>query len=164
MELLRQGRCDEAAALVAHGRGGVRVLTARLWDSDEAMRRAAAVAFGDLAEHAPDKLREALRRFIWALNDESGTDGSPTLAAMAAVAQRQPRALAPFLGALIALLDDGRLRPGILSVLERVAATDATVLAASRHDLVDWAESLDNDRLAALAARLEGGNHDDQAK
>jgi len=158
VELLVQGRPDAAAALAAASRGGVRALTARLWDLDQEVRQSAAEAIGHLADLAPAKLLEVLRRFVWALNDESGTNGAATLTAMAAVARHRPAALAPFLGALVALLDDDGLRPGIVTVLDTVARTAPELLAVFRADLIGWGDALEDNRLAALAARLQRGD------
>ena len=158
VEFLRQGRPDAAAELAAASRGGVRALTARLWDLDEEVRHAAAEAIGRLSVSAPAKLHEALRRFVWALNDESGTNGAATLTAMAAVARHRPMALAPFLGALVALLDDDGLRPGILTVLDAVERTAPELLAPFKADLIGWSDELEDDLLVALAARLQRGD------
>lgn len=160
MELLRQNRPGVAAELAAGARGGVRVLTARLWDRDEQVRLAAAEAIAHLSAHSPAKLQEVMRRFVWALNDESGTNGGATLIAMQAVARHAPEVLAPFLGALVAILDDDGLRPEIVSVLENVERTAPDLLAPFRSDLIDWSSVLEDDCLAALAARLARG--DDQ--
>lgn len=164
VELLRHGRHEQAAVLAAGRRGGSRRLAARLWDADPAVRTAAAAAVAQLCTLAPGQLREILRRFVWALNDESGTNAAAVLPAFAAAARRCPESVAVHLGALVALLDDAGLRPGVVAVLEAVAQTAPHLLEPHAGDVRARAELTYDLRLAALAARLEGGKGNDQTE
>ncbi len=60
----------------------IRFLQGRLWDPDDEIRSRAAEALGAAAAAHPELGRELLRRALWALNDESATNGAYMLPAI----------------------------------------------------------------------------------
>jgi hypothetical protein len=121
MELLRQGDSEGLERMVVEKPAAVRYLQGRLWDADPEIRCRAAVALGAAAAAHPDLGCELLRRALWAVNDESATNGGPMLPAMGEIGRRSPELVAPFVGPLTAYLWDNGLRLGILGALHRIA-------------------------------------------
>jgi hypothetical protein len=121
MELLRQGREREVAERAAASPRAARWLLGRVWDGDEELRRGAAGAVGWAAARRPELGLELVRRFFWALNDESATNGLHAVAALGAIGRRAPELLEPFLAPLASLARDDGLRPEILRAFAAVA-------------------------------------------
>ncbi len=122
MELLRLGDAEGLEEMVAENPAAIRFLQGRLWDSDPEIRLRAAVALGAAAASHPEFGRELLRRALWALNDESATNGAYVLPAIGEIGRRAPDLAEPFVGPMTAYLWDEGLRPGILHALCRIAA------------------------------------------
>lgn len=127
-DLLHQGRNDELRRLVASEPRSVRVLLGRLWDADADVRRRAADALGEAAARDPELGREILRRLVWALNDESGTNGAPGLAAIGEIGRRLPRLVVPHVGALVSMAWDEGLRAELLAALTTIAKGDPELI------------------------------------
>jgi len=108
------------AALTLDRPGAVRHLLGRLWDVDATIRKRAAEGVGIAAAQHPELGLELLRRFDWALNDESATNGGAALPAMAAIAVRCPELAEPFLGRIVGALDDPGMRDAASRALERI--------------------------------------------
>jgi len=121
MELLRHGDSEGLERMVVDNPVAVRFLQGRLWDVDPEIRGHAAAAIGAAASAHPDLGREVLRRALWALNDESATNGAPMLPAIGEVGWRAPELVAPFIGPMTAYLWDDGLRLGILQALCRIS-------------------------------------------
>lgn len=121
MEMLRQGDSEGLERMVTETPTAVRFLQGRLWDADPEIRCRAAIALGAAAAAHPDLGRELLRRALWAINDESATNGAPVLPAVGEIGRRSPELVAPFVGPLTSYLWDEGLRPGILDALHRIA-------------------------------------------
>ncbi len=125
MELLRRGDEGGLERMVVAEPRAVQPLLGRLWDSEPAIAARAARALGAAAAAHPELGRELLRRALWALNDESATNGAPVLPLIAEVACRAPGLAAPFVAPMGSYLWDDGLRPGILRALSRIAGTGA---------------------------------------
>lgn len=134
MELLRRGAVEELAGIAAADPSALRFLTPRLWDEDREVARRSAEALAAVSHDRPDLGRELVRRFLWALNDESGTNAGPVLAALAEVAGRSPELLQPYVGALIPLLEDDGLCDGVLRVFEELVQAMPSAAAGLRDD------------------------------
>jgi len=104
----------------------LRLVVGRLWEADPAVRAAAAASLGEVAARDPARGRELVRRFLWALNDESATSGGPVLPALREIGRRNPALLAPHAGALERLARiDAALRPEIERTLAALRGGDA---------------------------------------
>ncbi len=123
------------AALTGERPAAVRHLLARLWDPDGEVRSRAAEAVGTAAVQHPELGIELLRRFAWALNDESATNGIFAIPAMAAVAVRSPEMAAPFVGQLVAALEDPGLAEEARRALELIARNAPALLDPYRDEL-----------------------------
>jgi hypothetical protein len=121
MELLRVGDEQGLGALVADEPRAMRYLLGRLWDPDEAVRRRAAGGLGLAAAAHPTIGIDLIRRLMWALNDESATNGLYGIAALAEIGFRSPEQIAASVAPLASLTWDGGLRVEILRALTRIA-------------------------------------------
>ncbi len=136
MELLQHRDAEGLERIVADNPSVVRFLQGRLWDTDPEVRRLAAEAVGAAATLHPDLGREILRRALWALNDESATNGAPMLLAIGEIGRRSPDLAEPFIGPMTAYLRDDGLRPGILAALARIADTAPELIEGVRDRLL----------------------------
>ena len=143
MELLRHGDSEGLERMVEETPSAVRFLQGRLWDADPEIRCRSAIALGAAAAAHPDLGREILRRALWAMNDESATNGAPMLAAIGEIGHCAPELVAPFVGPMTAYLWDEGLRPGILKALRRIAEV-APELVADVSDRLTAIEDLDD--------------------
>lgn len=150
MELLRVGAVAEVVALAAGRPRAVQLLTRRLWDADPTVAWTSASALATLAAQEPERGRELVRRFLWALNDESATNAGPVLLGLAAMAERTPEVVRPFAGAVVPLLEDENLAAEAVMVLERLLVALPEVAADIRDDVAALLPGLP----PALARRL----------
>ncbi|HHQ47896.1 MAG TPA: hypothetical protein ENK19_03330 [Acidobacteria bacterium] len=157
MELLRNGDMEALAAFTLERRGAVRHLLGRLWDADAEVRERAAEGIGVAAAQHPNLGLELLRRFDWALNDESATNGAAVLGAMAAVAVRSPEISRPFVGRIVAALGDPGLREPASRAVDRLEAQCPELLEPHRGELIDERPAGD----AKDEARERGGRWDE---
>jgi hypothetical protein len=163
MDMLRQGDSEGLEHMVVETPAAVRFLQGRLWDADPEIRNRAAVALGAVAAAHPDLGRELLRRALWALNDESATNGGPMLPAIGEIGRRAPDLVAPFIGPMTAYLWDDGLRPGILEALCSIASTAPELIDEVRDRLLVFAdtnqlgEQASIDRLLAVNREIVDG-------
>jgi hypothetical protein len=150
MELLRQGDTAGLERLVADQPAAVRFLQGRLWDADAEIRESAARALGAAAVAHPELGREVLRRALWALNDESATNGAYMLPAIGEIGNRDPVLASPFVGPMTYYLWDNGLRAGILRALCRIAETAPELIAPIRDRLEAIDEVRDTGEQACL--------------
>lgn len=161
MEFLERGDSDGLERMVAAEPGAVQPLQGRLWDPDPDVRRLAARALGAAAAVHPELGTELLRRAMWALNDESATNGAPMLPMIGEIGFRAPELVAPFVAPMASYLWDESLRPGILEALTRIAEVAPELVLEVREQLLmiehtsDSGEQACLDRL--LAVTREGG-------
>lgn len=120
MELLRTGDMQGLDALTAERPGVVRHVLGRLWDQDPVVRERSAVVVGNAACHHPELGVELMRRFSWALNDESATNGVCVIPAMAEIAIQAPELAKPFVGQLVGALQDPGLSEEAKKALELI--------------------------------------------
>ncbi len=101
----------------------MRFLLGRLWDPDETIRGRAAAGIGASAAVNRDLGRDVVRRLVWALNDESATNGVYGLAAIGEIGVRDPELIEPFVGPVACYAWDDGLGPEIIRALGRIADT-----------------------------------------
>jgi hypothetical protein len=108
-------------ALVAEDTRTLRHLTSLTYDTDEGIRAAAAHAIARAAHHHPQQVSELVRRLVWAMNDESGTNSRTAPEVIRAIALEQPSLLLPMMPDLARLTADQELRPLLLAAVCAVA-------------------------------------------
>ena len=154
MEMLRQGDLEGLERMVGGNPAAVRFLQGRLWDADPEIRRQAAIGLGAAAAAHPELGREILRRALWALNDESATNGAYMLPAIGEIGRRSPNLAAPFVGPMTAYLWDEGLRPGILTALCRIAEEAPELIEEVRDRLLAIGEANDTGEQECLDSLL----------
>jgi hypothetical protein len=156
-ELLQHGHEQSLADLVAADRRALRPLLGRLWDPDDTIRRRAASAVGIAAAAHPELGVEVIRRLLWALNDESATNGVFGIPALAEIGRRAPEMLAPYVPALVSMAWDGGLRLDLLRALHIVAAAQPDLVRPHLAELarhVDHTQAAEHDACSDLTEIL----------
>ena len=128
-ELLQQGRETELVDRVVADARIVRPLLARLYDPSDEIRDRAARVLGHAAAAHPELGREVARRLIWALNDESATNGVYGIPALGQIGRHAPSLVAPLVSALARMAWDQGLRLAILEALAEVARSSPDLVA-----------------------------------
>lgn len=146
--LLREGRDEELARRVTEEARLLRFLVGRLWDPAPAIRARAAKAIGVGVRAHRDLGRDLARRFMWALNDESATNGVYTIPALGEMGRQDPELMAPFVGPLAWLAWDDGLRVEVLRAL--------SVIARSAPELV-------REHLPGVAAEVDETREEERA-
>ncbi len=142
MELLRTGDMQGLDALIEARPVAVRHVLGRLWDVDSVVRERAAVAVGSAAAHHQELGLELMRRFAWALNDESATNGVDVIPAMAAIAIRVPEMAQPFVGQLVGALQDPGLSHEAKRALEAIRRRRPELVEPYEGE-IDWERDYD---------------------
>lgn len=162
MELLRSGDERALGTLVAREPGATRFLLGRLWDPDEAMRRRSARALGLVASTHPEIGVDLLRRLMWALNDESATNGLYGIPAIAEIGFNEPGMIAPFVAPLASIAWDDGLRLEIIRALTRIAEASPELVRPSCGLVKDHVRNEDPAERIAFDRLLEitGGDYE----
>lgn len=162
MEMLQRGDSEGLEQLVLEQPSAIRYLQGRLWDAEQRVRQHAAEALGSAAATRPELGREILRRALWALNDESATNGAPVLPVIGEIGFRNPEVVAPFVGPMTSYLWDDGLRPGILRALSRIAESAPHLVMGVREQLLEIEHAEDPGEQACLdrllAVKREGAD------
>ena len=153
MELLQSPDTTRLEEFAAAEPRAMRFLLGRLWDVDETIRRRAAAGIGASAAVNRDLGRDVMRRLVWALNDESATNGVFGLTAIGEIGARDPELIEPFVGPVACYAWDDGLRPEIIRALSRIADTAPQLVAPFLDDIKQRVDRLDATEVA-LAAEL----------
>lgn len=116
----RAGAVDDLEALAAADARVVRLLLGLSYDASSELRAAAAKGIARAARHRPNLVQQAMRRLIWAMNDESGTNAVTAPAVLRAVALERPDILRPLLPDLRRLSDEPELREDLSAAVRLV--------------------------------------------
>jgi hypothetical protein len=163
MELLRVGDEQALDALVADEPRAIRFLVGRLWDPDAEMRRRSARTIGVAAASHPKIGLEITRRMMWALNDESATNGLYGIPALAEIGFHSPELISPFVAPLASLVWDDGLRLEIIRALGRLAEAHPELVRPVLPHVVDSVDAEDPAEQDALARLLEESGGFDEA-
>lgn len=155
MELLRVGDEQALGALATQDSGVSRFLLGRLWDPDEEIRRRAARALGKAAAAFPQIGINLTRRLMWALNDESATNGLYGIPAVAEIGLNDPELVAPFLAPLASLSWDAGLRMEIIRALTRIAEASPEAVRPVSEQVAEHVDFEDPDERRAFERLLE---------
>jgi hypothetical protein len=155
MELLQSPDTTRLEKFAAAEPRAMRFLLGRLWDPDETMRGRAAVGIGASAAVNRDLGVDVIRRLVWALNDESATNGVFGLAAIGEIGARDPDLIEPFVGPVACYAWDDGLRLEIIRALSRIADTAPRLVAPFLDEIKQRVDRRDATEVALVAELSE---------
>ena len=155
MELLQSPDTTRLEKFAAAEPRAMRFLLGRLWDPDETMRERAAVGIGASAAVNRDLGVDVIRRLVWALNDESATNGVFGLAAIGEIGARDPDLIEPFVGPVACYAWDDGLRLEIIRALSRIADTAPRLVAPFLDEIEQRVDRRDATEVALVAELSE---------
>ena len=118
--LVEQDKRVDLDELIAEDPRAVRYVLSLTYRPEPEIRARAARGIGVAARHHPDLVEQIVRRLIWAMNDESGTNALTVPEVLQAVADERPDLLVSFVPDLTRLAADEGLKEGLTGVLETV--------------------------------------------
>jgi hypothetical protein len=119
-ELVERGDLVAIEKLVASNLRAVRHLLALTYHADEDVRRVAARGVAISSRHHPKLVKAIVRRLVWAMNDESGTNALTAPAVVLAIARERAELLVPMVPDLIRLAGEEELSEGLSQALSTV--------------------------------------------
>ena len=117
---VQQNNLATVETLVKDNPRALRHIVGLTYHADPEIRSAAAKGVGLSARHQPKLVQKIVRRFVWAMNDESGTNALTAPAVLEAIARETPELLLPMVPDLVRLAGDPGLREGIAATLRVV--------------------------------------------
>ncbi len=118
-EAVRSGDVEE---LVAKEPRAVRYLLGLTYHQNEELRKEAARGVAIAARYHPKLIQNVVRRLIWAMNDESGTNAVTAPQVLEAIACEQPEMLLPVVPDMTRLAADLGLHDGLAKTLRIVSS------------------------------------------
>jgi CobQ-like glutamine amidotransferase family enzyme len=115
-------RLEELRGLVAEDSRSIRFLLALTYETDPTVRRVAARGIALASHYHPRLVQNVIRRLVWAMNDESGTNALTAPEALQAIADERAELLVPMVPDLVRLAADDGLREGLSTMLRTVAS------------------------------------------
>ena len=123
LDLVATGATEPLHELVAEEPRAIRYLVGCTYRDDPESRSIACQAIGRAARHHPEMVEQVVRRLIWAMNDESGTNALTAPDVIVAVAEAKPDLLLPMVPDLTRLAADEGLHERLAKVLNHLAET-----------------------------------------
>jgi len=114
-------RFEELDELVAREPRAVRYLVGLTYQPDAEVRRVASRAVALAARYHPALVEGVIRRLVWAMNDESGTNAVTAPEVLKAIADERPELLLPVVPDLTRLAADLSLKEALAETLRTVA-------------------------------------------
>ena len=115
------GSDDELERLLSDDPRAVRYVLGLTYHEEPGVRRRAARAVALASRHHPALVQNVIRRLVWAMNDESGTNATTAPEILQAIADEMPELLLPMLPDLLRLLAEPELREGLGATLRTVS-------------------------------------------
>ena len=106
--------------LVAENARALRHVVGMTYQTDPKIRATAARGVALASRHHPKLVQNVIRRFVWAMNDESGTNAETAPEVLRAIAEERPELLLPMVPDLIRLAGDKVLQEGLAATLRIV--------------------------------------------
>lgn len=121
LDLVAQNDAPALFELVAEEPRAIRYLVGCTYQTDDQARLLACRGIGRAARHHPELVQQVVRRLIWAMNDESGTNALTAPEVVKAVAVEKPELLLPMVPDLTRLAADEGLQETLAEVLRTLA-------------------------------------------
>ncbi len=114
------------AAAAAENKKTIRCLVRLTYSRDDLLHwravEALGIVCGSTADRDPEIVRDIIRRFVWSMNDESGTNSWGAAEAIAEIIFNRPKLYADFASVMInASLDEEMFQKGMLWGIGRLA-------------------------------------------
>lgn len=116
-----QGSFEGIENLVAQEPRAIRYLLGMTYHSDDERRRVAAEGIAIASRHHPKQVKAVVRRLIWAMNDESGTNALTAPDVLLAIARVRPEILLPAVPDMTRLASDEGLQEGLGAALKVIS-------------------------------------------
>jgi hypothetical protein len=120
-QAVRGRRSDELERIVSQDPGALRHLLSLMYDLDEEIRRFAAAGIALGARFHRRTVEQIIKRLVWAMNEESGTNAAHAPEVLRAIAGERPELLVPVVPDLVRLSGDITLYDELVAVLNEVA-------------------------------------------
>jgi hypothetical protein len=120
-EAAAQGDLAAIEAALADGPRAVRFLLALSYHHDARLREIAARGIGIASSYHPDLIGNVVRRLVWAMNDESGTNAETAPRVIEEISRVRPDLLLSSVPDLVRLSADLSLCDGLAQALLNVA-------------------------------------------
>lgn len=117
----QQDSWEKLRELVERDPRVVRYLLGLSYHSDPDRRKVGVEGLVLACRHHPRVIQEALKRLIWAMNDESGTNALTAPDVFRAIAEENATLLIPMIPDMTRLASDPGLREGLVASLQQVA-------------------------------------------
>jgi hypothetical protein len=117
----QSGQLEAMEELVAEEPRAVRHLLGMTYHPESAKRNVAARGLALASRYHPKLVQEVVRRLVWAMNDESGTNALTAPEVIQAIAEEEPKLLVPLVPDLTRLAGDPGLQSGISAALKTVS-------------------------------------------
>ena len=118
---VRNGSDDELERLVSEEPGAARHALGLTYHAERGIRKRAARAVALASRRHPSMVQNVIRRLVWAMNDESGTNAATAPEVLQAIADEKPDLLLPMLPDLVRLSADPELSEGLATALRTVS-------------------------------------------
>ena len=116
-----QGNYEEIENLVAQEPKAIRYLLGMTYHSDDKRREVAAKGIAIASQHHPKQVKAVVRRLIWAMNDESGTNALTAPDVLLEIARVRPDILLPAVPDMTRLASDEGLRERLADALRVIS-------------------------------------------
>ena len=116
-----QGNFEGIENLVSREPRAIRYLLGMTYHADKGKRRTAGKAIAIASQYHPKMVKDVVRRLIWAMNDESGTNALTAPDVLIEIARVRPEILVPAVPDLTRLATDEGLHDGLASALKLVS-------------------------------------------
>jgi hypothetical protein len=110
------------------------------------IRAAAGRGLAVAAKHHPALLQEVVRRLIWGMNEESGTNATGAPDTLYSIAEEAPDLLLPVMGDLMRLTADPNLHDRLIEVARKVASCRPAAAEWLEASLQDHLRGEDDER------------------
>jgi hypothetical protein len=119
-QAVREKRLDDVEGIVSEDAGALRHLVRLMYELDDEVRRTAARGIALATRHHPRAVEQIVKRLVWAMNEESGTNAEYAPEVLHAIALENPELLVPVAPDLVRLAGDVSLYDELSEVLHEV--------------------------------------------
>ncbi len=113
-------KLEAAEPLIAREARTIRHLVGLTYQPDPKVRQTAARGVAVAGKYHPKAVEEVIRRFVWAMTEESGTNAATAPEVLQAIATERPELLLHVVPDLVRLASDAQLREGLAETLRTI--------------------------------------------